>query len=228
MGPEEQLESVRLRIGQACARAGRLPESVSLCAVSKTHGPDAVGALAAAGQRVFGESRVQEAQQKIPLCPGRLEWHFIGHLQTNKVRQAVALFSTFHAVDSARLLEALHAAADAQGVRLRAFVEVNVSGERSKFGLAPEDVPALLARGASLPRVELAGLMTIPPFDPDPEQTRPYFARLRELRDRWAGETGLALTELSMGMSTDFEVAVEEGSTWVRVGTTLFGERGKA
>lgn len=225
MGVEEQLEGVLARLEQACARAGRPRDSVALCAVSKKQGPAAVAALAAAGVRVFGESRVQEAQQKIPQCPGRLDWHFIGHLQTNKARHVAALFSTVHAVDSERVLEALDAAAEVQGVRLRAFVEVNVSGERSKFGLAPEAVPALLERGAGLSRVELAGLMTIPPFDPEPEHARPFFARLRDFRDRWSHESGLALPELSMGMSGDFEVAVEEGATWVRLGSVLFGER---
>ncbi len=220
-----QVDAVMARVVAACARAGRDPATVTVCAVSKTHGPDAVRALADLGLRVFGESRVQEAAQKIPLCPGRLDWHFVGHLQTNKVRPALTLFTTLHAVDSLRLLEALERTADELGVRPRVFLEVNVSGERSKFGLAPEAVPPVLERAAALTRVAVVGLMTIPPFDPEPEAARPYFARLREWRDRWALESGLALDALSMGMSGDFESAIAEGATCVRLGTALFGTR---
>jgi pyridoxal phosphate enzyme (YggS family) len=198
---------------------------VAIVAVSKKQPPEAIAAAAAAGMTVFGESRVQEAAQKIPQCPGRLEWHFIGHLQTNKVAAAVALFSTIHSVDSWRVLEAVEQAAVAAGVRVRAMLEVNVSGERSKFGLSPEEVPGVLERGAALTRVEVVGLMTVPPFEPDPEKVRPYFAALRQGRDRWARETGLALPELSMGMTGDYGVAIEEGATCVRIGTGIFGAR---
>jgi pyridoxal phosphate enzyme (YggS family) len=221
----ERVAAVQAHVAQACARAGRDPESVAIVAVSKKQPPEAIAAAAAAGMTVFGESRVQEAAQKIPQCPGRLEWHFIGHLQTNKVAAAVALFSTIHSVDSWRVLEAVEQAAVAAGVRVRAMLEVNVSGERSKFGLSPEEVPGVLERGAALTRVEVVGLMTVPPFEPDPEKVRPYFAALRQGRDRWARETGLALPELSMGMTGDYGVAIEEGATCVRIGTGIFGAR---
>jgi len=221
----ERVAAIQAHVAQACARAGRDPESVAIVAVSKKQPPEAIAAAAAAGLTVFGESRVQEAAQKIPQCPGRLEWHFIGHLQTNKVAAAVALFSTIHSVDSWRVLEAVEQAAVAAGVRVRAMLEVNVSGERSKFGLSPEEVPGVLERGAALTRVEVVGLMTVPPFEPDPEKVRPYFAALRQGRDRWARETGLALPELSMGMTGDYGVAIEEGATCVRIGTGIFGAR---
>lgn len=181
--------------------------------------------LAEAGFDVFGESRVQEARQKIPLCPGGLTWHMIGHIQRNKARDVVRLFSVVHSVDSVRLLEALDAAAAAEGKTLPVFLEVNVSGEGSKFGLPPAEMPAVLERSATLMNLDVAGLMTIPPFTPDPEDARVHFARLRELRDEWRSASGFPLEELSMGMSHDFEVAIEEGATWVRLGTILFGAR---
>ncbi|MCE9614192.1 MAG: YggS family pyridoxal phosphate-dependent enzyme [Lentisphaerae bacterium] len=225
---QERVEQVQAGIAAACARAGRAVDEVGLVAVSKMRSPDDVAAAAAAGLRVFGESRVQEAAQKIPLCPGRLTWHFIGHLQTNKVRPAVGLFSMIHAVDSWKLLDTLDRVCGEEGGRLPVCLEVNVSGERSKFGMAPDDVPRVLVQSAALSRVSVVGLMTVPPFDPDPEKARPFFARLRGLRDRWRRETGVALEHLSMGMSLDYGVAIEEGATWIRVGTTLFGERAKA
>lgn len=224
---EHRANEVRERLERACAQAGRRPDEITVVAVSKKQDPDAVEALSAAGFTVFGESRVQEAAQKIPLCSSRLEWHFVGHLQTNKARAAVGLFRMLHAVDSWRLMEALERVCDEEGVRLPVLVEVNVAAERSKFGLAPADVPALLEQCAGLRRVRVDGLMTVPPFDPDPERARPYFASLRAHRDRWAQASGLALPHLSMGMSADFEIAIAEGATMIRPGTCLFGERGK-
>ena len=224
-GITENLEAVRGRIAAACARAGRADESVRLLAVSKTYGPAAVRAAAAAGQRLFGENRVQEAAAKIPECPGNLEWHLIGHLQSNKAAAAARLFDWVHSVDSAKLLEALDREAGAAGRRLQALVQVNVSGERSKAGLAPEGAPAVLALGNRLRNVQVCGLMTIPPLAEDPEKARPFFRRLRELRDGWAAELGLELPELSMGMTHDLAVAIEEGATFVRVGTGIFGAR---
>ena len=221
----ENLEAVRGQIAAACARAGRTVESVRLLAVSKTYGPAAVRAAAAAGQRLFGENRVQEAAAKIPECPERLEWHLIGHLQSNKAASAARLFDWVHSVDSAKLLEALDREAGAAGRRLQALVQVNVSGERSKAGLAPEGAPAVLALGNRLRNVQVCGLMTIPPLAEDPEKARPFFRRLRELRDGWAAELGLELPELSMGMTHDLAVAIEEGATFVRVGTGIFGAR---
>ena len=223
----ENLESVHARIAAACARAGRAPDAVRLLAVSKTYGPDAVRAAAAAGQRWFGENRVQEAAAKIPECPGNLEWHLIGHLQSNKAALAARLFDWVHSVDSAKLLETLDRHAAEAGRTLRALVQVNVSGERSKSGLAPAAVPDVLALAPRLRNVQIAGLMTIPPLAADPETARPFFRKLRELRGEWAAATGLDLAELSMGMTHDLEVAIEEGATVVRVGTGIFGARSR-
>ena len=222
---EERLTRIRSRVAQACQRSGRQPETVKLLPVSKTHGPERVRAAAACGLTVFGENRIQEARQKIPLCPGHLAWHLIGHLQTNKVKEAVCLFAMIHAVDSLRLLTAIDTAGELTGRIMPVLLEVNVSGESSKFGLAPADVPAVLDAANSLQRVEIIGLMTMPPIAEDPEHTRPFFQKLRTLRDQWRPATGFALNELSMGMSHDFEIAVEEGATWIRVGTVLFGSR---
>jgi len=224
-GMTDRIAGVRAQLEAACRRAGREPASVELVAVAKTFGPDAVREAAEAGLSVFGENRVQEAAEKIPLCPSGLRWHLVGHLQTNKVRHAVFLFDVVHAVDSARLLERVEREAEEAGKRMSVCLEINVSGERSKFGLAPEAAPEVLALAGSLRRVEVVGLMTIPPFAPDPEAARPFFRRLRELRDRWRDEFGLALDGLSMGMSGDFAVAIEEGATWVRIGSSIFGQR---
>ena len=223
----ENLESVHARIAAACARAGRAPDAVRLLAVSKTYGPDAVRAAAAAGQRWFGENRVQEAAAKIPECPGNLAWHLIGHLQSNKAALAARLFDWVHSVDSAKLLETLDRHAAEAGRTLRALVQVNVSGERSKSGLAPAAVPEVLALAHRLRNVQIVGLMTIPPLAEDPETARPCFRKLRELRGEWAAATGLELPELSMGMTHDLDVAIEEGATFVRVGTGIFGARAK-
>lgn len=222
---EDNLAAVRHRIQVACQKVGRLPETVRVLAVSKTYGPDYVQQAASAGLVDFGENRVQEAGQKIPLCPTALTWHLIGHLQTNKVKEAVRLFHTIQAVDSLKLLMAIEAAAEALGRAMPVFLEVNVSGESSKFGLAPADVPGVLQAANSLRRVEIKGVLTIPPLAEDPEDVRPFFRALREYRDRWRQQTGFELNDLSMGMSRDFEVAVEEGATWVRLGTILFGKR---
>ncbi len=221
----ERLEAVRGRVAGACARAGRRTETVNLLPVSKTHGPERVREAAECGLAVFGENKVQEARQKIPLCPGHLDWHLVGHLQTNKVKEAVRLFTRIHSVDSLKLLAALDAAGELTGRVMPVFLEVNVSGESSKFGLAPEAVPAILEAANGMRRVQVDGLMTIPPLAEDPEHARPFFRRLRELRDGWRPATGFALDELSMGMSHDFEVAIEEGATWIRLGTVLFGAR---
>ncbi len=173
---------------------------------------------------VFGESRVQEASAKIPLC-GAAEWHLVGHLQRNKVRPALELFDVLHAVDSPRLLEALAEGIAVTGRSPRILLEVNVSGERSKFGFAPEAVGAALRTACREHGLSVVGLMTLAPFAPDPEAARPWFRELRRLRERLEAECDLALPELSMGMSGDFDVAIEEGATWIRVGTALFGPR---
>jgi pyridoxal phosphate enzyme (YggS family) len=201
----ENLERIRARIGNA-----------QLIAVSKTVPPEGVEEALAAGQLIFGESKVQEAKAKIPVVSGRVRWHMVGHLQSNKARDAVALFELIHSVDSVSLATELNKWAERAGKTQAVLLEVNVSGEVSKFGLKPEDVEGVLAQINALPRVEVRGLMTIPPAG---KEARAFFRQLREMRDR------LGLTELSMGMSNDFEIAVEEGATMVRIGTAIFGER---
>lgn len=221
----DRLAEVLERIRSAELAAGRPPGAVRLVAVSKTHPPDAVRALADAGHTLFGESRVQEAKAKIPLLPSRLEWHFIGHLQKNKIRQALPLFSLFHGVDSPELAAQMDRIAAELGLTARILLEINLAGEASKFGLPPDAAEAALEQIAPLRHVELLGLMCIPPPARDPEASRPHFARLRELRDRLETALGAPLPELSMGMSGDYPVAIAEGATLVRVGAALFGPR---
>lgn len=218
----ERLEKVERRIVAACEKAGRPRDSVRLLAVSKTKPPEAVREAVECGLRSFGENRVQEAQSKIPLCPDGLEWHLIGHLQSNKAKVAVRLFQMIHSVDSLKLLQALEAHAD---MTLPVLLQVNVSGEAAKFGMKPDRVAEVIEAANQMQKVEVHGLMTIPPFSPDPERTRIHFSALRVLRDRLQDETGTPLPELSMGMSHDLEIAIEEGSTCVRIGTDLFGSR---
>lgn len=220
-----KLESTRKRIAAAAERAGRRPESVRLVAVSKTHPAEAVIAATAAGQRVFGESRVQEAREKIPACPAGLEWHFIGHLQKNKVRQALPLFTTFHSIDSMPLAQAMDRIAGETGRTVDGLVELNVSGEDTKHGFSPEELHAAFAGLTALPHLRIRGLMTMAPYSDNPEDARPVFRKLRELRDELQEKFGHPLPELSMGMSGDFDPAIEEGATLVRVGTSIFGTR---
>ena len=227
MTMEDRLLATQQRIDAACTRSGRDPALVTLVAVSKTYPPEAVDTLARLGCRVFGESRVQEAAQKIPLCSSGLEWHGIGHLQRNKAAVAVELFSRLHSIDSLRLLQRVESCAATAGRKVHACLEVNVSGESSKYGFAPEEVPAILQKLPQLDYVQVDGLMTIAPFARDPEDSRVHFRKLRELRDRWVSDTGWPLDVLSMGMSNDMEIAIEEGATMVRVGTALFGPRPK-
>jgi len=222
---EQRHRAVTERIAAACGRAGRASDSVTLIAVTKTHPPEAVDALARIGQLDVGENRVQEAKAKAPMCDGRVRWHGIGHLQTNKVRDAVRLFSMIHSVDSARLVEEIERQAAAQGKRVPVLLEVNVSGEGSKFGLAPEETAGVAETANRLPHLILRGLMTMPPYAKDPEAARPFFRRLALLRRDIEQRLGVPLADLSMGMSGDFEVAIEEGATLVRVGTALLGER---
>jgi hypothetical protein len=219
------LTSVRERIGRACARAGRDPASVTLLAVVKAQPPERVTEAANLGLSLFGENKVQEAAAKIPLCPGRLRWHMIGHLQTNKGRDAVALFDMVQSVDSLHLAQELNKRAGAAGKTLPVLLEVNIVGEASKFGYRPESLLADLLVLKQLPRLELQGLMTVPPWTPDPQKVRPAFRELRELKNRCEQILQGPLPHLSMGMSGDFEVAVEEGATIVRIGTALFGPR---
>ncbi|HSY43859.1 MAG TPA: YggS family pyridoxal phosphate-dependent enzyme [Candidatus Acidoferrum sp.] len=221
----ENLHSIQQRISAACARAGREAASVALMAVSKTHPPETIRAAVEAGQLLFGENKIQEARAKIPLCPGRARWQFIGHLQSNKVRDAVELFEMIQGVDSLAITQEISKRAVQAGKTMPILLEVNVAGEGSKFGYRPEQLLAELDQLNSLPKVEIHGLMAIPPYTPVPEKTRPYFQRLRELKTECEKALGVPLPQLSMGMSGDFEVAVEEGATMVRIGTALFGER---
>ena len=220
-----RVEHVLQRRAEACARAGRSIEDVGLVAVSKKFPPESVHEAYQAGLSVFGESRVQEALQKIPDCPGRIDWHFVGRLQSNKVRPVVATFSMIHAVDSSILLERVDALADEEGQAVEVCLQINVSGEASKGGVSPDEALPIVELAQSLKRARLVGLMTLPTFTPDPEDTRPYFRTLRELRDSLEDKTGAHLPHLSMGMSHDFEIAIEEGATWIRVGTAIFGKR---
>jgi pyridoxal phosphate enzyme (YggS family) len=224
----QRLEAVRERIESSLQRAGRPPEDCELVAVSKRHPAETVRQAAQAGQLLFGESRVQEATAKIPLCPGRLRWHFIGHLQKNKIRKALPHFELFHGVDSLDLAEEINRIATEEGERPRILLEVNTSGEASKFGFQPDQLRAQLEDLLELPRLEVQGLMTMAPVVPKPELAQPFFARLRELRDSLQDNFGVLLPTLSMGMSGDFEAAILEGSTLVRVGTAVFGERPQA
>ena len=219
--------ALRERIAAACARAGRKADDVTLLAVSKFQPPEAVRAALDAGLVHFGESRVQEAKAKIPLCPGRARWHMIGHLQSNKCRDAVALFGMIQSVDSLALAQELDRQCEKAAKTLPVLLEVNVAGEASKFGYAPGRLLAEFAELSRLPRLEVHGLMTIAPYTPTPERVRPVFRRLAGLRAECEQILGAPLPHLSMGMSGDFEVAIEEGATIVRVGTALFGPRPK-
>lgn len=222
-----RLTEVRERIGRAAARSARTAGQITLVAVSKTVPAAAVAQAVAAGQRHFGENRVQEALGKAAGCGPGIVWHLIGHLQSNKARAAVRLFEVIESLDSPTLARELDRRAGEEGRRLRVLVQVKLAEEATKSGVAPRDAPALIETAARLPHLELAGLMTIPPPPVNAEDSRPWFARLRGMRDLWDGEhcPRGTLRELSMGMSADYEVAVEEGATIVRVGSVIFGGR---
>jgi PLP dependent protein len=222
------LQSVRSRIDAAARRAGRDPSDVQLVAVSKTFGVDHVRAAWAAGQRDFGENKVQEALQKIgETADMEIRWHLIGHLQSNKAKKAAAPFACIHSVDSVDLLQKLDAAARDQGASPEVLVQIDLAGEATKFGAGAGEARRILDAALEARAVRLTGLMLIPPWNEDQEQTRPWFVKLRELRDAWwdGGVRPAALRHLSMGMSHDFEAAIEEGATLVRVGTAIFGKR---
>jgi PLP dependent protein len=222
------LNDVRRRIAAACVRSGRQAESVTLVTVSKGQPAEVVCAAAELGLSIFGESRVQEAKAKIGLCPGRLRWHLIGHLQSNKCRDAVHFFAMIQSVDSLALAREINRWAEKSAKTMPVLIEVNVAGESSKFGYAPEKVLAELKEINSLPRIELHGLMTVAPFAQDAEKVRPVFAHLRELKGQCEDVLGAPLADLSMGMSGDFEVAVEEGATMIRLGSAVLGPRAAA
>lgn len=219
---QERLNEINNRIAAACERVGRSTDEVTLVAVSKTYGPECVREAAECGQKIFGENRVQELQPKAAMCPSNLEWHLIGTLQSNKVKQVVNLVTMIHSVDSLKLMEEIEKRATKT---LPVLLQVNVSGEASKSGMKADEVAEVINAANQMRHVEVHGLMTIPPFASDPNDSRKYFIALRELRDRLQEETGTPLPHLSMGMSGDFEVAVEEGATLVRVGSSLFGAR---
>lgn len=223
------LRDVRTRLAHAAARAGRAVSAIRLIAVSKTQPLDAVLAAHAAGQIDFGENRVQEALQKIALSSDTaIRWHLVGHLQSNKARKAAAAFACIHSIDSADLLARVDAAAEEARTRPDLLVQVDLAGEPTKHGATLEALLPIFEAGVASRAARVTGLMVLPPFADDPEEARPYFRRLREIRDELAdrGVPSSMLVELSMGMSHDFEVAVEEGATLVRVGTSIFGARG--
>jgi len=223
----DNLNSIQQRIRAACDRCGREPNSVTLLAVSKTHPPETIQAAADCGLLFFGENKIQEAKAKIPLCSARLRWHFIGHLQSNKCRDAVELFEMIQSVDSLSLAQEINKRCEAAAKRMPILLEVNLAGEASKFGYKPEQLLSELKEINFLQRLEIRGLMTVPPWSPDAENSRAHFKRLRELKTECEQILGAPLPHLSMGMSGDFEVAIEEGATIVRVGTALFGPRQK-
>ncbi|HEV7858258.1 MAG TPA: YggS family pyridoxal phosphate-dependent enzyme [Pyrinomonadaceae bacterium] len=232
IGPEglaERLALVRQRIATSAKRCGHAPEDLTLIAVSKTHPPEILQRAIAAGVSDLGENRVQEADAKITLVGReRARWHLIGHLQANKARRAVALFDVIHSLDSASLARRLdHLCAEASRAALPVLIQVDLAGEETKSGVDEDELPRMVEAVAACERLRLSGLMTLPPFFEDAALARPYFRRLRELRDALAskGIFGPGRGELSMGMSHDFEVAIEEGATMVRVGTAIFGAR---
>jgi PLP dependent protein len=223
----ENLERVRKQIAHAAAKAGRAIDGIELVAITKTHPAEKVRETIEAGQTLFGESRVQEAGTKIPELPSNIRWHFVGHLQKNKIRHALPLFELFHGVDSLMLAQEMNRIAADEGMHPRVLLEVNVAGEGSKFGFSPDKLREQMEELLALQRLSILGLMTIPPLADKAEASRRYFVQLRDLRDRLQTEFHVDLPQLSIGMTQDFPIAVEEGATLVRVGTAIFGERSK-
>jgi len=221
------LERVREQIASAAANAGRLADDVELVAITKTHPAEKVREAIQAGQTLFGESRVQEARAKIPELLSNIRWHFVGHLQKNKVRQALPLFEMLHSVDSLALAQDINRIAQEEGLYPRVLLEVNVAGEGSKFGFEPNRLPEQMETLLALPRLSIEGLMCIPPLAVESENSRRFFVQVRELRDSLEKEFNVKLPRLSMGMTQDFSIGIEEGATLVRVGTAIFGERSK-
>ena len=224
----DNLAAVKERMAEAARKAGREPNAVRLVAVSKTVPVERIAEAGAMDGCVFGENKVQEARDKIEaLRKESYHWHFIGHLQRNKVKYIPGLFELIHSVDNSELAEEIHRHSLKHNLVTPVLIQVNVSGETSKSGVNPGDLEELLEMLVSLNGISVRGLMTIPPFDPDPEKSRKHFAALRKLRNRMlkVNIENIAMDELSMGMSNDFEVAIEEGATWVRVGTAIFGDR---
>lgn len=227
MSLAENLDSIQQRIRAACDRAGRSPESITLLAVTKGQPPETVSEANKLGLAFFGENKIQEAKAKIPLSSGKCRWHFIGHLQTNKCRDAVELFEMIQSVDSLHVAQEISKRAEQAGKTMPILLEVNLAGEASKFGYKPDQLENDLQQINALPRIEIHGFMTIPPWTSNAENVRPVFRQLRELKARAEQALGAPLPHLSMGMTGDFEVAIEEGATIVRIGTALFGPRKK-
>jgi hypothetical protein len=227
MGVAENLERVRGQITQAAAKAGRSTNDIELVAITKTHPAEKIREAVDAGHTVFGESRVQEARAKIPGLPSNLRWHFVGHLQKNKIRHALPLFELFHGVDSLALAQEMNRIAAEEGGHPCVLLEVNVAGEGSKFGFKAQSLRGEMESLLALPRLSIEGLMCIPPLADEPEASRTFFVQLRDLRDSLEKEFDLRFPHLSMGMTQDFWIAVQEGATLVRVGTAIFGERSK-
>jgi pyridoxal phosphate enzyme (YggS family) len=223
----DNLERVREQIAQAAAKAGRDVKDVELVAIAKMHPAEKVREAVEAGQTLFGESRVQEARAKISELSSNIRWHFVGHLQKNKVRQALPLFEMIHSVDSLALAQDINRIAQEEGLHPRVLLEVNVAGEGSKFGFAPDDLREQMEVLLALPRLSIEGLMCIPPLAVESEDSQKFFVQVRELRDSLEKEFNMKLPQLSMGMTQDFPIGIEEGATLVRVGTAIFGERSK-
>jgi len=223
----DNLAAIQQRIKAACDRCDREPNSVTLLAVTKSQPPETVRAAAELGLNLFGENKIQEAKAKIPLGPGKVRWHFIGHLQSNKCREAVELFGMIQSVDRLALAQEINKRCETAAKKMPVLLEVNVAGEASKFGYPPERLLAEVKEINFLTRLEVQGLMTVPPWSAEPEKARPHFRRLRELKRECEQVLGAPLPHLSMGMSGDFEIAIEEGATIVRIGTALFGPRAK-
>ncbi len=216
------IEEVRNKIAEAAASVGRSAEEVTLVAVTKFRTPEQISQAVDAGLRIFGENRVQEAKSKYHILPDDLTWHMIGHLQRNKAKDAAAIFDCIHSLDSLRIAEEVEKRCAALENTMDVLLEVNVSGEEAKFGLRPEEAQEVVRHVVTLPHLRLKGLMTMPPFVDDPETVRPVFRGLRDLRDRLNDTSICRLTELSMGMTQDYEVAIQEGATIVRIGSAIF------
>ena len=225
MSFETSLNTIQQKISASCERAGRDASEVTLLAVSKGHSIERVREASEYGLHAFGENKIQEAKLKIPQGPRNAEWHFIGHLQSNKCRDAVRLFHMLHGVDSMRLAEALQESCEKQARTARILLEINVSGEASKHGFRPHEALEQLEDLNALDRLEIHGFMTMAPWTPEPEKTRPVFKGLNELRKQCEDSMGVPFPVLSMGMSNDYEIAIEEGATIIRIGTSLFGKR---
>jgi len=224
----DAIRSIEDKIRCVAEKCGRDPNEIRIVAVTKTHPPEAVREAFAAGMRVFGENRIQEAESKISALEDLpAEWHLIGHLQTNKVKKAISLFSLIHSVDSVKVIESLEREGALRDRRIAVLLQLNLSGEESKFGASSSELEILLAALQKAPHIQCRGLMTIPPFEEDPEIVRPFFRQLRKLGEQYRHDlVGRAeRLELSMGMTGDYPVAIEEGATFVRIGTAIFGNR---